>query len=113
MSALPPGTKVPDPRVPGTILELEGKAAEILGRYEEKRAATLPLLWLAQKTLGYVTPEAEQWVADKTGQAVVHVREVVSFYTLYHTEPVGKQHIQVCVSLPCLLKGAKGVLAQR
>lgn len=91
---------------------LEGQAKKLLARYEEKRAATLPLLWLAQDALGHVTPEAEQWVADKTGQAVVHVREVVSFYHLFHTQPVGKQHIQVCVSLPCMLKGARGVVAR-
>ena len=94
------------------INTLEPKAAEILSRYEEKRAATLPLLWLVQETFGRVPPEGEQWVADKTAQAVSHVREVVSFYTLYHTGPVGKQHIQVCVSTPCMLRGSKNVLAQ-
>ena len=91
---------------------LDSKAAEILTKYEEKRAATLPLLWLVQETSGHVTPEGEQWVADKTAQHVSHVREVVSFYTLYHTGPVGKQHIQVCVSTPCMLRGSKKVLAQ-
>lgn len=91
---------------------LDNKAIEILARYEEKRAATLPLLWLVQDALGHIPPEGEQWVADKTEQAVVHVREVVSFYTLFHTRPVGKQHIQVCVSLPCVLRGARGVLAR-
>ncbi len=91
---------------------LEPKAAEILVRYEDKRAATLPLLWLVQENHGFIPPEGEQWVADKTNQAVVHVREVVSFYTLYHTQPVGKHHIQVCVSLPCVLRGARKALAQ-
>jgi len=92
--------------------QLNQKASEILSRYEEKRAATLPLLWLVQETFGRVTPEGEQWVADKTAQAISHVREVVSFYHLYHTGPVGKQHIQVCVSTPCMLRGSKNVLAQ-
>ncbi len=94
------------------LKSLDQKATEILAKYEEKRAATLPLLWLVQETFGRITPEGEQWVADLTGQHVVHVREVVSFYTLFHTGPVGKQHIQVCVSTPCMLRGAKGVLAQ-
>ena len=91
---------------------LEPKAQEILARYEDKRAATLPLLWLVQENHGFIPPEGEQWVADKVGVAVVHIREVVSFYTLFHTQPVGKHHIQVCVSLPCVLRGAKKVLAQ-
>ena len=91
---------------------LDSQAAQILDRYEEKRAATLPLLWLAQEAVGYLTPEAEQWVADKVETSIVHVREVVSFYTLYHTKPFGKYHVQVCVSLPCQLKGSKNVIAQ-
>jgi NADH-quinone oxidoreductase subunit F len=91
---------------------LETKAAEILAKYEDKKAATLPLLWLAQDAIGYLTEEAEQWVADKVGKSIAQVREVVSFYTLYHTKPVGKYNVQVCVSLPCLLKGAKNVIAQ-
>ncbi|MCM8811592.1 MAG: NADH-quinone oxidoreductase subunit NuoF [Candidatus Omnitrophica bacterium] len=92
--------------------KLEEQAKEILSRYEEKRAATLPLLWLAQEQIGHLTPEAEQWVADKVGKSIAQVREVVSFYTLYHTKPVGKYHVQVCVSLPCLLKGSDRVIAQ-
>ncbi len=92
--------------------KLEHKAAEIIARYEEKRAAMLPLLWLVQENIGYIPPEGEAWVGEKLGVAIVHVREVVSFYTLYRTKPIGKQHVQVCTSLPCLLKGAGQVLTQ-
>ncbi len=91
---------------------LESKANKIIARYEQKRAATLPLLWLAQESAGCISPEAEAWVSEKVGVPIVHVREVVSFYTLFHTRPVGKHQIQVCTTLPCALKGAKGVLAQ-
>ena len=91
---------------------LEKRAAEIVARYEEKRAAMLPLLWLVQEQAGTVPPEGEQWVSEKLGVAIAHVREVVSFYTLYHTRPVGKHHIQVCTTLPCLLNGSRRVLAQ-
>jgi len=91
---------------------LEARAQAIMAQYEEKRAAMLPLLWLVQETFGCITPESEAWVAQKLGVAVVHVREVVSFYTMFRTQPVGQHHLQVCVSLPCLLKGARRVLAQ-
>lgn len=91
---------------------LESKAAEIIARYEEKRAAMLPLLWLIQEKFDFISPEGEEWVSKKLGVAISHVREVISFYTLFHTQPIGKHHIQVCTTLPCLLKGAKGVLAQ-
>lgn len=92
--------------------KLNPEAEKIIARYEEKRAAMLPLLWLVQEKFGTIPPEGEQWVGDRIGVSIAHVREVVSFYTLYHTQPVGKHHIQVCTTLPCLLKGAKRVLAQ-
>ncbi len=91
---------------------LEAKAKEIIARYEEKRAAMLPLLWLVQESVGHIPPEGEEWVSRQLGVSVAHVREVVSFYTMFHARPVGKQQIQVCVSTPCWLMGAKGVLAQ-
>jgi len=92
--------------------QLEMEAVEIIGRYEEKRAAMLPLLWLVQEKFGFIPPEGEQWVGEKLDVAIAHVREVVSFYTLFHTKPVGKHQIQLCTTLPCLLRGAKRVLAQ-
>ncbi len=91
---------------------LDTRAQEVIARYEYPQAAMLPLLWLVQETFGHIPPEGEIWVSERIGVAVVHVREVVSFYTLFHTRPVGKQHIQLCMSLPCLLKGSAGVLAQ-
>ncbi len=97
--------KVPDP-----LVQLEPQAREIIGRYEEKRAAMLPMLWLVQKAFGVVSPEAEAWVSDQLEVPIVHVREVVSFYTLLRTEPVGKQCIQVCNSLSCRLKGSEALL---
>ncbi len=92
--------------------QLEPKAAEIIARYEQKQAAMLPLLWLLQERIGYIPVEGEAWVSEKLGVSIAHVDEVVSFYTLFHRKPVGKHHIQVCTTLPCLLNGAKQVLAQ-
>ena len=90
--------------------ELEGEAGEILERYEYPKAAMLPLLWLVQENQGYVSQEAETWVARTLGVARSHVREAVSFYNMYHTKPVGRRELRVCTSLPCLLRGADGLL---
>jgi NADH-quinone oxidoreductase subunit F len=91
---------------------LEPKAREILQRYDQPRAATLPLLWLVQESFGHISPEAERWVGGLVGTTVSHVREVVSFYTMYRTAPAGRRELRVCTSLPCLLKGAGGVLSR-
>ena len=72
----------------------------------------LPLLWLVQESQGYVSPEAEAWVGQILGVARSHVREVVSFYNMFHTQPVGRRELRVCTSLPCLLRGAGDLLDQ-
>ena len=90
--------------------DLKGKAGEILERYEFPKAAMLPVLWLVQENQGYVSQEAEAWVARILGVARSYVREAVSFYNMYHTKPVGRRELRVCTSLPCLLRGADDLL---
>ena len=85
---------------------LDTKANKILLRYEQPKAAMLPLLWLVQENQGYVSAEAEAWVGRMLGVARSHVREAVSFYNMFHTKPVGRRELRVCTSLPCLLRGA-------
>src|SRR5262249_46406272 len=72
----------------------------------------LPLLWLVQKSVGHVPSEAEFWVGGLLGVAVSHVREVVSFYSMFRSRDAGRHELRVCTSLPCMLRGAGNVLAQ-
>jgi NADH-quinone oxidoreductase subunit F len=93
------------------LSDLDSQAREIIQRYDEPRAAMLPLLWLVQETLGHIPSDAEFWVGGHLGVAVSHVREVVSFYSMFRTKPVGRRELRVCTSLPCVLRGAEDVLA--
>src|SRR2546428_422729 len=93
------------------LAALETQAREIIQRYDEPRAAALPLLWLVQENFGHISSEAEFWVGRLVGVAVSHVREVVSFYTMFRTKPAGRHELRVCTSLPCILRGADHVLA--
>jgi NADH-quinone oxidoreductase subunit F len=90
--------------------DLEGQAAEIVRCYEYPKAAMLPLLWLVQQNLGYISPDAEAWVSLRLGVSISHVREVVTFYNMFHSRPVGRRELRVCTSLPCVLRGAHGIL---
>ena len=92
------------------LSDLDGKAREILQRYEYPKAAMLPVLWLVQQNQGYVSRDAEAWVGRLLGVSIAQVREAVSFYNMYHTEPVGRRELRVCTSLPCLLRGGVDVL---
>ena len=90
--------------------QLDRKAAEIIVKYDQKRAATLTLLHLAQDKVGYVTPEVEAWVAKWTETPVVHVHAVVTFYSMYHQKPVGRNHVRYCTSTSCVLGGGEKFL---
>lgn len=92
------------------LAELDTQAQAILTKYDQKGAATLPLLHLAQDHLGSITPEVEQWVSKWTEVPPVHVREVVTFYSMYHRKPVGRHHIRFCTSMSCMLLGGDRLL---
>src|SRR5205085_11731024 len=82
---------------------------EIAKRYppEGRKSAILPALYLVQRQLGYISLSAMQHVAGVIGCTAAEVEDVVSFYTMYYTRPVGKFVVQVCRTLPCALRGAE------
>ena len=85
----------------------------ITKRYPEnptgRRSAILPALYLVQRQLGYVSLSAIPHVAEFIGCSAADVEDVVSFYTMFYTRPVGKFVVQVCRTLPCALRGAERV----
>ena len=89
------------------------KVEEILSRYPKtyKKSATMPLLWLAQKqNNNLVTLAAMQKIAKILEIPEMAVYEVASFYTMYNRTPVGKYHLQICGTTPCMVRGAKQVI---
>lgn len=80
-----------------------------LGKYPEdkKRSAVIPMLWLAQKdNEGWLSEPAMREVADRLEMPYIRVYEVATFYTMFRLQPVGKNHIQLCGTTPCMLRGA-------
>lgn len=90
---------------PETLAEYEA----VLRRYPERRAALMPVLWLAQREFGYLSAEVMAYVAELLGLPPAWVASVASFYTMYYKRPMGRYHLQVCVSLPCALAGAERI----
>ncbi len=85
------------------------KAHWWMSKYPEarKQSAVIPILWLIQKQDGWVCEPAIRKLADMLGMPVIRVLEVVTFYTMFQLEPVGKAAlIQVCGTTPCMLRGA-------
>jgi len=79
---------------------------EAIARYPEKRSALLPALWLAQQEQGFCSLEAQEQIAEKIGVSPAFVAGVVSFYTMYHTQPVGRHVVDVCTTVSCWLRGS-------
>jgi NADH dehydrogenase (ubiquinone) flavoprotein 2 len=80
---------------------------ELLTRYPTKMAALLPALWMVQHERGWVSDEGMAEVASVLDLTPAYVKGVVTFYTMYHTHPVGRHFIQVCTPSPCGLCGAE------
>lgn len=83
----------------------------ICARYpaERRKSAILAALYLAQRQQGHLTRNAMRHVADVIGCTPAEVEDVVSFYTMFYTRPVGRHVLQVCRTLPCALSGAERV----
>lgn len=77
-----------------------------INKYPEKKAAIMPVLWMAQKKWGWLSKEVMEYVAEILELSYAHVYGVATFYTMYFKKPMGKYHVQVCTNVSCmLLKG--------
>ena len=89
--------------------ENRARLEEIASHYPPERrvSAVLPALYLVQTQQGHVTGSAMTHVAQVIGCSRAHVEDVVSYYVMFFTKPVGKYVIQVCRTLSCALNGAE------
>lgn len=89
------------------------KAKAFIARYPEgrQRSAVMPLLDLAQRQNGGWLPDgAVDTIAEILGMAPIRVLEVVTFYSMYKQQPVGKHQINVCTTTPCWLRGSDEIV---
>ena len=87
------------------------KIDEAIARYPVKRSALLPALWLAQQEQGFCSLDAQEQIAEKIGESPAFVAGVVSFYTMFHTQPVGRHVVDVCTTVSCWLRGSDELVA--
>jgi len=98
---------------PAFVYTAENRARfdEIVTHYppDRRRSAVLPALYLAQYQQGYITANAIRHVAELLGITRADVEDVVSYYTMFYTRPVGRFVINVCRTLSCAVNGAERV----
>ncbi|WP_046117885.1 NADH-quinone oxidoreductase subunit NuoE [Ensifer aridi] len=86
--------------------EIEAAAA----RYPDRRSAIMPALLIAQREHGHLPGPVLEEVADILGVERIWVYELATFYTLFHTEPIGMFHLQLCDNVSCMLCGSEDLL---
>lgn len=97
----------------------EAQAKVVIGRYPAGRqqSAIIPLLDLAQRqvgaetnTQGWLPVPVIEYVAAYLDMPYMRAYEVATFYTMFNLAPVGRHHVQVCGTTPCMLRGSDDVL---
>jgi NADH-quinone oxidoreductase subunit E len=94
------------------IAKYPQEVEQILAKYpqDQRRAAVMPLLYLAQREQMVVTKQSLRDIAEIIGVEPTEVASIVGFYSLYYDQPAGKYRIQVCTDMPCALRGAEKFL---
>jgi NADH-quinone oxidoreductase subunit E len=78
---------------------------------DQKQSAVLAALRTVQhENQGYLTTALMDAVADYLSMAKIEVYEVVSFYSMFETKPVGRHSISVCTNISCMLTGAEDIV---
>ena len=100
--------------------ENAAQAEKVIARYPAGRqqSAVMPLLDLAQRqvgaetqTQGWLPVPVMEYIARQLDMPYMRVYEVATFYTMYNLAPVGRYHVQVCGTTPCMLRGSDDVFS--
>jgi NADH:ubiquinone oxidoreductase subunit E len=86
---------------------LQKTIKDLCERYETRRSAILPVLHAIQDEKGWISPEAVEELHENYDLTRVHVKEVITFYDIYHDSPTRKHTIRFCGNLTCCMLGAK------
>jgi NADH-quinone oxidoreductase subunit E len=123
MAELPVDPAVREGRVPGRASEgipelhevgcppeLRERIEGLMGRYPDRRSASIPALWAVQELYGWCTPEGIRQAAAVMRVTPAYLESVASFYDLLHTSPVGRHRIEVCTNISCWMRGGDRLL---
>jgi NADH-quinone oxidoreductase subunit E/NADH dehydrogenase (ubiquinone) flavoprotein 2 len=83
-----------------------------IAKYPVKKPAVMATLYIAQEQNGYISNEVIKEVASLLEMTSEEVLGVVTFYTMYFQKPMGKNHIQVCTNVSCMLRGGYDIWNQ-
>jgi len=83
---------------------------ELKKRYRHPQSVVIDALWMWQKEHGWGSEEGMKYIADRLGSPAHHVYGVVTFYTMFNKQPVGRHKIEVCTNVSCMLRDGEKIL---
>ncbi|HKT83328.1 MAG TPA: NAD(P)H-dependent oxidoreductase subunit E [Solirubrobacterales bacterium] len=90
--------------------ELRERIEALMGRYPDRKSASIPALWAVQRLYGWCTPEGIRQAAAVMRVTPAYLESVASFYDLLHTDPVGTHKVAVCTNISCWMRGGDELL---
>jgi NADH-quinone oxidoreductase subunit E len=84
---------------------------KIRHQFPTEQALLIPALHFVQEESGYLSMQSLRDIGEFLHLPLAKVREVVSFYTMFNQEPVGKVHLQLCTNISCWLNGSDKLLS--
>ena len=81
-------------------------------QYPTKASALMPCIWAITDEIGHVPEGGVDLLVEKLEVTKARVHEVLSFYTMYRTEPQAENVLQVCHNISCHIMGVRPVIAQ-
>jgi NADH-quinone oxidoreductase subunit E len=96
-----------NPKPGSTIFspELAARLDKLVTLYPRRRSALIPMLLYAQDEIGYVSDAAIAEIGQRLDITVLDVRNVLTYYSMLRTKPIGKYNVQVCTNISCMLRG--------
>ncbi len=91
--------------------KLKACIEKLIARYPEKRSAAIPSLMAAQKTHGWLSPDAIRQVAAVMRETPAWLESVASFYDMFERTERGAHTIYMCTNISCMLRGANSVMS--
>ena len=104
---------MPDQEDNGTTAfstDAEARFQALLARYPDRRSVLVPALRIAVSDFGFLSSEAMTYLAGRLEVPEAVVLNTASFYTMLHTHPVGRHHLEVCRNVACHLRGGDSLV---
>ena len=93
-----------------TEQEKYDRIAAVIEEYRDREGSLIQILHLAQGIYGYLPLQVQQFIAERLGKPLSEVSGVITFYSLFSTEPKGENTIRVCLGTACYVRGGKNII---